>query len=128
MTSNGEAALELWKKNQYSLVLTDINMPVMDGFEFSRAIRESEGSAAHVPIIALTASISEDGKAAGREIGINKFIEKPLHIESLEQLLSFHTQELVDIQSKGLCFDEQSMTHPGRGCNKYFYSKGDCRK
>lgn len=61
---NGEEAFELWKENRsrYQLILTDLHMPVMDGYELVSNIRQQESAGEHIPIIALTADATRGEK------------------------------------------------------------------
>ncbi len=88
---NGKEAVEKVKadkKHKYSLVLMDIQMPVMDGIEASRRIRESEDKAlADIPILAMTANAFEEDKQSAFEAGMNGHIDKPIDIEKLMETL-----------------------------------------
>ncbi|MCG8632594.1 MAG: response regulator [Desulfobacterales bacterium] len=69
--------------NQYDLVLMDINMPVMDGFEATEKIRSHERATGidPVPILALTANVLDDFKRRCRQVGMNDFLTKPIKRE-----------------------------------------------
>lgn len=68
----------------YDLILMDIQMPVMNGFEATRAIRKlPRADAAAIPIIALSANASAEDIAAGKECGMNGHLAKPLNIPKL---------------------------------------------
>ena len=76
----------------YQLVLMDVQMPVMTGYEATRAIRSLENPAlASVPILAMTANAFEEDKQAALKCGMNGHISKPIDIsklmESLEHVL-----------------------------------------
>ena len=73
---NGFEAIELTKKHEPDLILLDIMMPQMDGFEACRKIREDE-TLAEVPIILVTALDDKDSKITGLEAGADDFISKP---------------------------------------------------
>ncbi|MCI8550306.1 MAG: response regulator [Lachnospiraceae bacterium] len=74
----------------YDLVLMDIQMPVMNGFEATRAIRKlPRGDAATIPIIALSSNVSPEDIATGRESGMNGYIAKPLDIPQLMERMNF---------------------------------------
>jgi phosphoserine phosphatase RsbU/P len=73
---NGFEAIEFTKKHDPDLILLDIMMPQMDGFEVCRKIREDE-TIAEVPIILVTALDDKDSKISGLEAGADDFISKP---------------------------------------------------
>ncbi|MDR1654666.1 MAG: response regulator [Treponema sp.] len=76
---DGKEALEMFSKNRYDLVLMDLHMPGMDGFESSRRIRASAlPGAATIPIIAVTADAGSDVVSRCLEAGMNGHIRKPL--------------------------------------------------
>ncbi len=87
--SDGRAGLELCETGDYALVLTDLNMPRMDGFELAVAIREHEREtgAARLPIIALTASVMQGEPERCREAGMDDFAAKPTTIPFLASRL-----------------------------------------
>ena len=90
IVENGIEALEEVKKNQYDLVLMDINMPVMNGHEATTAIRKFNNS---IPIIALTASdIDEIGQECKR-IGYNDIIIKPFDNYEFFQVINQNIQD-----------------------------------
>jgi signal transduction histidine kinase/CheY-like chemotaxis protein len=83
---NGEQAAELFEKapERYDLILMDIQMPVMDGYDACRRIR-AEGSprAASVPIIAMTANVFQEDIERGLQSGMNGHLGKPIDIDKL---------------------------------------------
>jgi CheY-like chemotaxis protein len=87
--SGGEEALELWRTGRYDLVLADLQMPTMDGFELARRIRASEAAEQRprTPILAVTASTLEDQEQRSRAVGMDGFIIKPIGIEQLRATL-----------------------------------------
>jgi two-component system chemotaxis response regulator CheY len=74
--ADGQQALELARKSEFDLVLSDVNMPVMDGIELIRALR-AESSYRHTPILMLTTEDSADCKREGKEAGATGWIVKP---------------------------------------------------
>jgi signal transduction histidine kinase len=87
--AGGEEALELWRTGRYDLVLADLQMPTMDGFELARRIRSSE-AAEHrprTPILAVTASAFEGQERRSRAVGMDGLITKPIGIEQLRATL-----------------------------------------
>jgi len=82
---NGREVLEALKKENYDLVLMDINMPEMDGFEATAAIRESEkGTGCHQRVIAFTASTDRGSCLAA---GMDGYLSKPIRTPELVELL-----------------------------------------
>ena len=88
LAENGQLAVNAWEKNSYDAIFMDGQMPVMDGYEASRQIREKEsGTQQHVPIIALTAN-AMDGEAENCfAAGMDKFLTKPIDKKLLQQAL-----------------------------------------
>ncbi len=82
---NGLVGLEKFKVNTYDVILMDLSMPVMDGYEATTAIREMDKL---IPIIALTASASFGYLDRALQIGINEYIIKPFNPKELNMKLS----------------------------------------
>ncbi|HTG67151.1 MAG TPA: response regulator [Flavobacterium sp.] len=90
---NGLIALEKVKKKDYDLVLMDLQMPLMDGYDATRAIRKLKGNKyKELPIIALTASAVGDVKAEVLKSGMNDYISKPFSPEILFNKIDFYTK------------------------------------
>lgn len=81
---NGKEAVEKVEKGNYDLILMDIRMPIMDGYEASETIRKLPIS--QPLIIALTASVLTD-KEKFEFYGMNDFLIKPIELEDLEKML-----------------------------------------
>lgn len=77
----------------YDLILMDICMPKMDGLEATKKLRRMGCS---LPIIAMTANVSEQDRNAEMEAGMNAFAEKPIFIEKLFALMTKYLQEKPD--------------------------------
>ena len=84
---NGVEALERWHSGDYALLLTDLNMPKMDGYELTAAIRAQENNHSHIPIIALTANALKGEAQHCSDIGMDDYLSKPLPLESLKVML-----------------------------------------
>jgi signal transduction histidine kinase len=91
---NGEAAVRMFSqcREGYDLILMDIQMPVMDGVEASRRIRDLP-QAAQVPIIAMTANVFKDDIESYLCAGMNGHIGKPINIELIAKLKEFLCNE-----------------------------------
>lgn len=93
---NGKEGLEQLKKNHIDIIISDIMMPVMDGFEFCKRIKE-DVEINHIPIIMLTARQGLDTKIEGLKAGADAYIEKPFSfnhlITQIETLLSNRQRE-----------------------------------
>src|SRR5688500_17107787 len=85
---NGEEALEILAKEAVQLVISDVMMPVMDGFELCKKIKTNL-EFSHIPVILLTAKNTIQSKVEGLELGADAYIEKPFSKEHLQaQILS----------------------------------------
>jgi len=91
IASNGEEALQLLKTKNYDLVLTDLLLPGMDGYELTRQIRENpDGDIMHpnIPIIVLTADAFMETRTKAFEAGVNDFITKPVDYVKLLRVIA----------------------------------------
>jgi CheY-like chemotaxis protein/HPt (histidine-containing phosphotransfer) domain-containing protein len=90
--ASGEAALESVRSGSYDLVLMDIQMPGMTGFEATSAIRALEGPPSRVPVVAMTANAADELGQDLEEAGFDAFIGKPIvkkaMLETVDQLLA----------------------------------------
>ncbi len=84
---SAKEALERLDQNGYDLLLLDIIMPEMDGFELCRQIREKE-KYKETPIVFLTAKNREEDRAHGLEVGGNLFLSKPISPDKLLKIIS----------------------------------------
>ncbi len=95
VAEHGRAALELMARRAYDLVLMDCQMPVMDGYEATRAIRELEGSEAvreshrwsRVPIVALSGRVMEEDREEYLGHGMDDCLGKPFDLAHLRTCL-----------------------------------------
>ena len=77
---DGQQAIEAWASNTYSVILMDLQMPVMDGFEATIAIREKEKQTGkHIPIIAMTANVMKGDREKCLEAGMDGYVSKPVN-------------------------------------------------
>lgn len=88
---DGQQALNALNIGHYDLILMDVRMPVMDGIEAVRRIREQEKNAAsskHIPIIAMTANTSDEDRERCLTAGMDDFVPKPVDRKQLLKVLS----------------------------------------
>ena len=81
--SNGEEGVEQWRKVNPDMILLDVMMPIMDGWQVCKIIREES----KVPIIILTAKGETFDKVNGLEMGADDYIVKPLELDRLKKML-----------------------------------------
>jgi CheY-like chemotaxis protein len=84
--SSASRALELLECEAFDIVLTDIHMPEMSGFDVLRELRRREGPNRAAPVLALTADLTRDA-AQYRELGFDGFIPKPVTLRTLCEAL-----------------------------------------
>jgi len=84
--ANGQEAIELSQRSRLDLVLMDLNMPVLDGFNATLRIREYERTR-DVPVVAVTAYDSAESRAAAGAVGCCDYVVKPLDLDNLSTLL-----------------------------------------
>ena len=92
---NGKEALTLLEKEAFAVVLMDVQMPEMDGFAATRAIRQQEESTgSHIPIVALTAHAMRGDRERCLTAGMDAYLSKPLQahqlFEVIERLIASH--------------------------------------
>ena len=86
--SDGKEAVAMIGEQSYDFVLMDLQMPVMDGFEACRQIRKlTNQKRANTLVFAMTASVTDEDRQKARDSGMDGFIEKPLEIRKLGQIL-----------------------------------------
>jgi signal transduction histidine kinase/ligand-binding sensor domain-containing protein/CheY-like chemotaxis protein len=85
---HGQQALDILQTRSFDAILMDCEMPVMDGFSATKAVRKREPDAIHVPIIALTADVTSAGRAACLAAGMDDHLAKPFRREALHAILS----------------------------------------
>ena len=90
---NGEQALELAKEHSPDLILLDIMMPRIDGYEVARTLR-SDPANEHLPIIMLSAKAQDEDVRKGMEVGVNEYITKPFHPEHLVHVVSGYLSQV----------------------------------
>jgi CheY-like chemotaxis protein len=89
MAEHGRKALEVLEQEPVDLILMDLKMPVMDGYEATRSIRQRE-EWRKLPIIALTAHARPEDKAQCLAAGMNDFLSKPIDMQQLYSAIEAH--------------------------------------
>lgn len=89
LAANGRQAVEAAREQQFDLILMDVQMPEMGGFEATAKIRELEKrrNKGHTPIVAMTAHAIQGYREKCLEGGMDGYISKPIHAESLKQTI-----------------------------------------
>jgi len=88
VAANGDEAFRLWQGGNYGLVLTDLHMPILDGYDLAKAIRRNEGgNDRHLPIIALTANALRGEAEHIKACGIDDHLTKPISLTALQSVL-----------------------------------------
>ena len=92
VTANGREAVEAIQKQAYDLILMDVQMPEMDGFEATVAIRDIEKQTGnHVPIIALTAHAMKGDRERCLVAGMDAYLSKPIRSQELDEVLETYS-------------------------------------
>ena len=98
IANNGQEAVATFARHPFDLVLMDIQMPVMDGFEATQAIRDLEkDSGRHTPIIALTAHAISGYREKCLERGLDDYLSKPMKIADLNAKIAEHLPQRLNI-------------------------------
>jgi CheY-like chemotaxis protein len=97
IATNGVEAIQAFKNGSFDLILMDVQMPMMDGFEATGAIRLIEGSGRRTPIIALTAHAMGSDHQRCLAAGMDGFVSKPIHLRELSDSLTEFRQRPVEL-------------------------------
>ncbi len=81
--ADGKEALEMVQKGEYDIVFMDVQMPVMDGYEATRAIRALPAPKCRVPIVAMSANVFKEDIERSLEVGMNGHIGKPIDVPTV---------------------------------------------
>lgn len=98
VVKDGAEAVAASESAAYDVVLMDLHMPVMDGYQATRAIRQSGGHNASIPIVAVSADDTESSMKACREAGISSFCVKPVTVEKLIAAIDRAYENPMNIQ------------------------------
>ncbi|MFV5701985.1 response regulator [Flavobacterium sp. XS2P12] len=106
IADNGKIAIKKIKKNDYDIILMDIQMPEMDGNEVAKYIRTNMGSKSNIPIIALTAHATLVEEKRSLESGMNDYLSKPFDFNVLLEKLHHNLMNVDKIKSFDLSEEE----------------------
>jgi two-component system, sensor histidine kinase and response regulator len=98
LAANGREALEALEKETYDLVLMDMQMPDMDGFEATATIRQKEkqqGGGVHQPVVALTAYAMKDDQERCLAAGVDGYLTKPIQADALNAMLETYVARRI---------------------------------
>lgn len=105
--ANGEEGLQQWKQQQPEVIVSDIEMPIMNGYEMVSRIREMDGD---IPILFTSALVSPKDVVKGYELGVNNYIKKPF----LPDELDAHIQALLKLSKHKKAKDESQCYKIGK--------------
>ncbi|SOE20530.1 Response regulator receiver domain-containing protein [Spirosomataceae bacterium TFI 002] len=90
---NGEQVVQLLNKEDFDIILLDINMPVMDGIECAKAIRAMDDKTkSEVPVVAITGNARNMSEEEYKEVGFNEVLMKPLNFDRLVMVVKSLTE------------------------------------
>ncbi|HXE98044.1 MAG TPA: PAS domain S-box protein [Dongiaceae bacterium] len=85
---NGQEVVEMWENGKYGLILMDVQMPLMNGFEATAAIREKEQTrGGHIPIVAMTAHALKKDEERCLDAGMDSYVSKPIDFKKTLQVI-----------------------------------------
>jgi|GEM_PF-1944698 len=84
VANNGQEAIDIFEIDKYDIILTDLQMPEMDGYMTTKLIREIDSD---IPIIALTANAMKDDISKTKSVGMNDHLSKPIEVDKLYMML-----------------------------------------
>ncbi len=94
MVPNGKIAFETFLKNEYDIIFMDVQMPVMNGFEATAAIRNHAADRKQPIIVAMTALALEGDRESCLKAGMNDYLSKPVHIDSIKRIIFNYGKKL----------------------------------
>jgi signal transduction histidine kinase/CheY-like chemotaxis protein len=87
LATNGLEVVEQWRRNDFDLILMDVQMPEMSGLQAATVIRKEEAIGDHVPIVAMTASAMSEDRDRCLAAGMDDFISKPVSYKVIQQMI-----------------------------------------
>lgn len=117
--TNGEEALKNVQEAPFDIVLMDLQMPLMNGYEATRAIRQLGGIYQALPIIALTADVVSDVREKVLKAGMNDYLSKPFDPDELNAIIARHLNVASKPTPQPSAPDEEEMVTLRRILDKY---------
>jgi CheY-like chemotaxis protein/HPt (histidine-containing phosphotransfer) domain-containing protein len=114
IANNGREALEMWQSGDYGMLLADLHMPEMDGYELTAAVRAAEktgtgeANKSRLPIIAITANALKGEGEHCRVIGMDDYLSKPVQLANLKAMLEKWLPAAAEIPP-GISFGRKSI-------------------
>lgn len=97
VANNGQEAVAMFRENSYDLILMDIQMPIIDGYEATKIVRETDRD---IPIIALTANAMKKDVEKTKKAGMNEHLNKPVDVKKLYEALFQYIFQKSSINTK----------------------------
>jgi CheY-like chemotaxis protein len=89
VVSNGREAIDAWRREGFDAIFMDVQMPEIDGFEATAAIRAAErGTDAHIPIVAMTAHAMSGDRERCLAAGMDDYVAKPISVKEIDRILA----------------------------------------
>ncbi len=95
LAENGRVGLELAKKLKPDLILSDINMPELNGYELLKALRE-DVAIANIKFVFVTSEVDMDGYCLALELGADDYLTKPIDLKHLLRAIAIHLNGISD--------------------------------
>jgi len=120
IAENGKVALEKLEHNLYDLILMDIQMPEMDGYQTTKRIRKLKPPICEIPIVAMTAHASSTDEQKALKAGMNDYISKPFNPEALYNKIINNTKVKPNIEEVDKYIDLSFLKEESLGDNDLF--------
>ncbi|HAX75097.1 MAG TPA: response regulator [Cyanobacteria bacterium UBA11372] len=95
LAENGRVGLELARKIKPDLILSDINMPEVDGYEVLKALRDDVATV-NIPFIFITAEVDAEAHCLAMQLGANDYLTKPINLKHLLLAIAIHLKTIPD--------------------------------
>ena len=94
LAENGQVALDMLAAKEYSIVLMDCQMPVIDGYEATRQIRKRHDEWSKIPIVAMTAHAMKGDKERCLKAGCDGYLQKPIGVSDLRKTVQEYADQI----------------------------------